>query len=119
MLTDKDRTGSFRACYDGSGPPDYVGLVGARGVVFDAKEVTKGLRLPLSRVEPHQARDLEAAHLQGAHAFLAVRFREKDRNVVFDWSIVGGLYWDQAPSIQADDGIPMGGDGWLGIFSST
>lgn len=121
MHTDKDRKGQFRASFSGNAPPDFVGHVAAvfgdeaRGVVFDAKEVQRGKSLPLSRIEPHQARDLEAATLQGAYAFIAARIGGVQ--VLFWWYTLAPWYWDRTrASAHIDDGVQFGDGGWLEVI---
>ena len=66
----RDRTGK----YVEKAPPDFCGVVaGGQAVVFDAKDC-KSARFSFSQIKRHQAKDLEAAHLRGALAFIALRF---------------------------------------------
>lgn len=54
-------------------PVDFLGaLLGGRAVALDAKEHA-GPRWPLSQLHDHQARDLEAVHLAGGIAGVALR----------------------------------------------
>lgn len=120
-------TGQFRACFAGEGPPDYAGIVdGARPVVFDAKDCA-GSRWSLGELQPHQARDLEAAHDRGGLAFVALRFGSGTAWVL-PWSELGPRFWrwkdgqaarGEASIREGEIGHPMPelGD-WLGALPS-
>lgn len=72
-------------------PPDFMGMVGGTAAMFDAKDWTSSsARWPLSSIKPHQARDLEACHINGGIAFIALRFHGVGRLLM--WSEVGPLY---------------------------
>jgi penicillin-binding protein-related factor A (putative recombinase) len=127
MHTDIDRRGRFSASYSGQGPPDFIGYIGSKsttgsndrsifskGVVFDAKEVSSGRRLPLSMIQPHQARDLEAAMIQGCHSGICAHIGRV--YCWFNWHTIGPKYWDQHPSVHVDDGITFGEEGWLSVL---
>lgn len=112
-----------RIVYERKGAPDFDGtLAGGRAVVFDAKDC-RASRWSLKGLALHQARDLEAHHLAGAVAFVALRFQGV--GYVLPWARLGPVYWrwveKKGPaSLSGDDvrtlGIPMGPDGWLGVL---
>lgn len=72
------------------GPPDFLGqLYTGRGVAFDAKDYTT--RLPLSGIARHQARDLEAYHVGGGVAGVALRL---DGDAYWlPWGELGPRWW--------------------------
>ena len=65
----RDRSGKYLE----DAPPDFLGaLADGRAVALEAKDHA-GARWPLSRLADHQARDLEAVHLAGGVAGVALR----------------------------------------------
>jgi hypothetical protein len=108
VLSRVSPAGQFRAAWAAEGPPDYAGVLEPRGraVVFDAKDC-QAERWPLSSLERHQARDLEAVHAAGGFAFVALRFAghlgagtprrvegpRGDEAWVLPWATLGPLYW--------------------------
>lgn len=91
VLSRVGANGQFRACWAGDGPPDYVGFVaGGQGVLFDAKDCSLDA-WPLRDLERHQARDLEAAHVAGHRAFVALRLGGE--GWVLPWSSLGPRWW--------------------------
>lgn len=62
---------------------DFMGVVktpdGSLAVAFDAKEVAKGDRWPLSRLEPHQYEYLRDHAACGGFSFVLIAFWESDR----------------------------------------
>lgn len=82
----------FEGTYAGEGPPDFSGLVaGGRSVAFDAKDTTKD-RFAFSMLPRHQARDLEAEHLLGGIAFIALRLQGEA--FVLPWAELGPRFWN-------------------------
>lgn len=113
----------FTGFWAGDGPPDFVGLLyeSGRGVSFDAKDC-RGRRWTFQHLPRHQARDLEAVHLAGGVAFIALRIR--GQGVALPWAELGPLYWswrNKAPgSVASVTGaepwacpFDVAGDGWL------
>lgn len=88
----QDRGSSFVGSWIASGPPDFTGVLWpqGRGVLFDAKDC-EGDRWPLASLERHQARDLEAAHLAGGLAFVALQL--DGRAYVLPWADLGPRFW--------------------------
>ena len=121
-------TKQFRAVFDGDGPPDFEGFIGGTGVSFDAKDC-EGTRWSFGDLDRHQARDLEAVHLLGHRAFVALRI--EGTGWVLPWSELGKRWWPwyesttrAAPgeaSVGVDDlrvwawRMPQLGD-WLGAL---
>lgn len=86
-----DRGATFEAAWAGNGPPDYLGVLGnSRAISFDAKDCA-GSRFPLSQIERHQARDLEAMHLRGGHAGIALCLAGDA--YWLDWTQLGPIFW--------------------------
>lgn len=87
----------FTATWRSEGPPDYTGLVAASPgrvpsipVLFDAKDCEAGL-WSFGLLERHQARDLEAVHLAGGLAFVALRL--EGECWLLPWVELGPLWW--------------------------
>lgn len=118
MLAPPDKGGVFRAAFSGEGPPDFVGVVAGRGLVFDAKS-TQAAKWPLAKLKDHQARDLSAWVANGGLAGLAVLIREQA--VWFDWAVVGAAWWawrrgeGGAASWGAEMGKTFGDGGWIDV----
>lgn len=119
--------GTFRACFEGEGPPDYAGAVRGVPVVFDAKSTARD-RWPLAEVKPHQAAHLDAAQHAGAFAFVALKCPAG--GVVLPWRELAPLWYQwqkhkrtntRAPagtaSLSLDDiaaiGLPFTRLGWI------
>lgn len=114
--------GRFRACFVGTGPPDYMGLADGRPVAFDAKDCTRA-RWPLADLARHQALDLEAHRKQGGVSAVALRLR--GAGWWLPWEALHPLWWAVRrgeavrgdASLSVDDcerlGRPIGSEGWL------
>jgi len=78
------------------GPPDYFGaLSSGLGVLFDAKS-HRGRRLPFGQLQLHQARDLEAWHIHGGLAGIALRLepsKGERRTYWVGWGALGPPWW--------------------------
>lgn len=122
-MISKPVKGRFMAAHMKEGPPDFVGVALRRAVCFDAKH-TEAARWPLSELQPHQARDLDAASKAGAFAFVALEF--EGQGWVLPWEALGPAWVAWAAgrarrgqaSLSAHDiaalGIPMDPkEGWL------
>lgn len=102
VLGSVSKAGRFQACFGAEGPPDYAGVVTPAGrgseaafglpVAFDAKDCA-GERWSLGELARHQARDLEAWHLAGGFAFVALRFSGLHQAYVMPWNWLGPRYW--------------------------
>ena len=87
----EDRGPTFVGSWSASGPPDFVGLLASgRGLALDAKDCTAA-RWPLASLERHQARDLEAVHIAGGVAGVALRLAGD--GYWLDWRDLGPRYW--------------------------
>lgn len=120
-----DRT--FVGAWAGDGPPDFSGVLYANGraILFDAKDCA-ARRWPLKDLQRHQARDLEAAHIAGGLAFVALRIRGEA--IALPWAELGPVYWswregaEGAPASVAGTEpwvrpFDVAGDGWLPVFA--
>ena len=96
LLTEVSAQGTFRACFRGQGPPDYTGTLApsGRSVSADAKDCA-GTRWPLSKLEAHQAKDLEACHLAGGLALVLLRLGRGYRAPCWSlpWETLREWYW--------------------------
>lgn len=111
---------AFTGVWASDGPPDFIGALGdGRAVAFDAKD-THGARFPFSMLARHQARDLEAVHLAGGVAFIALRFGGQP--YVLPWAELGPRYWRWTETKGAPASVTpsawwfpfdVAGDGWL------
>jgi recombination protein U len=74
---------------------DFLGhvatLKGSLPVAFDAKEVTKGNRWPLSRLELHQYEYLRDCAETGAFSFVLIAFWELQRFFVLPFAEIGKM----------------------------
>lgn len=103
-------------------PPDFLGVIeGGTCVCFDAKMTDKE-RFYFSEIKDHQAKDLEAVHLRGGIAFIALLYRGTP--YVLRWSDLGRQYqaWRRggAASLSAGEiekmGRVMNGHDWLRVL---
>lgn len=107
VLADHGRT--FQACWGGEGPPDYAGvLAGGRAVLFDAKDC-RAKRWSFGKLARHQARDLEACHIAGGLAFVALRIR--GQALVLPWAELGPRWWAWRESTGARASV-AGDEAW-------
>jgi len=113
-MLSKNVNGKFRACFAGTGPPDYVGVASGRMVCFDAKD-SRAARFPFSSLKDHQARDLSATDDHGGLAFIALRLRGAPSVVL--WSELRADWWawrrKESRVASCLGGIPMQSDGWI------
>ena len=128
ILSAMGRDGTFRGAFGKAGPPDFIGTVKGRTVVFDAKDTTKS-RWPLSDLQRHQASDLEANHLNGGLSFVALRHQMVP--YVVPWGPLGGrwLRWNQGHAKRGEASLDrawldevatrMVSDGWLSVVLPT
>lgn len=137
LLSRKDDRGRFQACFQGDGPPDFFGCSWShrgRAVVLDAKATDRD-RWPLDQLQKHQASDLEAVHLAGGLAFVALVFHlgsSAGQGFVLAWDKLGPRWKTWRTSKRAapgeasltvldchDLGVPMRelGD-WLGAMEA-
>lgn len=114
-----EKSGTFRACYLGEGPPDYLCIVCGKVVVFEAKR-TQQKRWSFSLLTDHQAAQLEAAETQGAVGAVMIRFVGiQARTVLLLWSELRNLWhpWRLGASGQASLSLDEAKDIalWVGV----
>lgn len=91
---------------------DFLGHIrlpggGAIPLAFDAKEVNRGSRWPLSRLEPHQYEYLRDSALTGAFSFVLIAFWEAEQFFVLPFPVLEERwnYWKSGgpASVRAGD----------------
>lgn len=121
--------GTFVACYEKEGPPDYVLLTGGKPVMAEAKEC-KGDRFPLKNLHAHQAKRLDEWEKQGGSGVVLLHHGGSRSAWVLPWRSFGPLWhrWHTQAALnrraQAGTasltladlqriGTPFDGDGYL------
>jgi len=125
VLSARGRSGSFMACWESKGPPDFMGTLAPNGraVCFDAKDCNQP-RFGFDVLTRKQAIDLEANMESGGISFVALLFNGDP--YVIPWTKLSEPWWSWAEkrskgaSLSAADialiGIPMSDDGWIGCL---
>lgn len=120
--------GRFMACWAGSGPVDFMGVVEGRAIAFDAKS-SEASRWPLKGLHEHQAQCLDSMALAGAVCGVALSCPSGEYWV--PWDALGPLWWSWArsratgavsrgaASLSAADlervGVKMRRNGWIDV----
>lgn len=93
MLGGLDKSGTFRACYEAEGPPDYVVVVpGGIAIVLEVKR-TQQHCWGFGLLKAHQAAHLERAYRLGAVAAVLVHFGREQRSALLLWEGLRGLWF--------------------------
>lgn len=115
--------GQFLARWGPPGPPDFTGVLpGGRAVTFDAKESNLRPSWSFSLLQRHQAMDLEAWHLAGGLAFLALRTTQGP--FVALWEVFGPRWWAWNDGEKVEASVdrssplvrPFEGADWLSVI---
>jgi penicillin-binding protein-related factor A (putative recombinase) len=93
MLGGLDKGGTFRACYEAEGPPDYLLTVpGGHSIVLEVKR-TQQHRWGFQLLQYHQAAQLERAYRLGAVAAVLVHFAKESRSALVLWEHLRGWWF--------------------------
>jgi penicillin-binding protein-related factor A (putative recombinase) len=82
--------GQFVACYEGEGPPDYMGILDEVPVVFDAKS-TASTTWGYGLLKEHQAVDLDDAEFANGFGFILLSM--VGAVWVIPWKVLGPMWW--------------------------
>ncbi|MGB9848846.1 MAG: Holliday junction resolvase RecU [Moorellaceae bacterium] len=98
---------------------DFIGHVlvpGGRALplAFEAKEVSKGRRWPLSRLEEHQYQYLADCARTGAVAFVLIAFWEYGRFFILPFTVLGEKM--DAYRRKGEASVPLGNPGTIETF---
>ncbi len=110
-----DSKGTFRACWAGVGPVDFLGVVaGDRAIAFDAKSCSSAT-WSRSVIPDHQAALLNRWDAMGAHTGIALQMPTSRW-----WLPWAALRDCERPTLRLGDleriGEPIGDDGWIGCL---
>jgi penicillin-binding protein-related factor A (putative recombinase) len=121
--------GTFIACYEKEGPPDYVLLTRGKAVMAEAKECS-AKRWALKNLHPHQAKRLTDWANQGGHSIILLHHKPSSTYWTLPWPRLRPI-WDRwymqsranrraasgSASLGigeiANIGLPFGRDGYL------
>ena len=92
QITQRLAGGKFVAFFEGSGPPDYIGVAQGVAYLFDAKE-HKGKALPLGAIVEHQARALDTAQDNGTVCGIVVDLPDLSAAWWVPWTRLGPTWW--------------------------
>lgn len=85
---------------------DYDGIHSQRGIVFEAKSVSQGDRLPLSNIEKHQFDYLARAHyIGGGISFILVEYQEARRTFLLPYTQLEILWRLQTSTVRGSKSI--------------
>ena len=111
QLSERSAAGTFLATYTARGPVDFIGFLPGPapvGVAFDAKS-TQAARWQFSLLERHQAQHLEAVHIAGHLAFIALDL--DGRTFVLPWERLRDRWWNwalnQAVTKRGEAGVSL------------
>jgi len=85
---------------------DYDGHYKQRGIAFEAKSVSNGVRFPFSNLEPHQFDYLSRAHyIGGAVSFLLVEYQSARRTFLLPYPSLERLWRLQSSAVRGSKSI--------------
>ena len=99
--------GTFVACYEKEGPPDYVLLTKGRPVMAEAKQC-KGDRWPLKNLHAHQASRLDDWERQGGTGVVLLHHGPSRTAWVLPWRSFGPVWRKWYTIVSANRRAPSG-----------